>query len=130
MLFKDTIMLTRPKEPSEIIKKILDKKLETPYTWETQLSASKDKTKTWEELISSGKLGIMALVRNLRNILDAKVSDEHIDKVIAKIKSEQVIKKSKMFPFRFYQSYKQLEHESHTRISEVLDALETATDYH
>jgi hypothetical protein len=126
--FKDAIMLTHPKEPSAIIKKILDEKLEVPYTWETQLSASTDKKKTWEELISSGKLGIMAMVRNLRNMLDAKISDEHIDRVISVIKSENVIKKSRMFPFRFYQAFKQLEEVSHPRTSDILDALEVATE--
>ena len=32
----------------------------------------------WEELIDSGKLGYMALLRNLRNILEAEVSADHI----------------------------------------------------
>ncbi len=46
--FKDVIMLTHPKEPSDIIKKILDDKLEIPKTWETTISQ-------WRKNFSSEK---------------------------------------------------------------------------
>lgn len=124
--FKDSIMLTHPKQPSDIIKKILDEKLKTPFTWETQLSQSTDKKKTWEELINSEKLGIFAIVRNLRNYLNANVSDIHINKIVETLKNEKIIKSSKLFPFRFYQAYKELESNPNPSTSAILDSLETA----
>lgn len=127
--FKDAIMLTHPKEPSAIIKKILDDKLEVPFTWETELSKGEDKKATWEKLIKSGKLPYMALIRNLRNILEANVSDEHIDSVILKIKNQEAVEKSKLFPFRFYQAYRELEHLSNPNTSYILDSLTMAMDY-
>lgn len=127
--FKDAIMLTHPSQPSTIIKKILDCNLETPYTWETELSKSKDKTKTWEQLIDSNKLPYMALIRNLRNILDANVSQQHLDKVIITIKRPDLIAKSKLFPFRFYQAYQQLVSNSNPSTTYILDSLAIAMDY-
>lgn len=134
--FKDAIMLTHPKEPSKIIKKILDDKLEVPYTWEVELSTKGNKPEVWESLIDSGKLPYMATLRNLRNILttgDTGVSDAHIDKVIDFISNDDAVRKSKQFPFRFFSAYKQLagseygsDGVTHPRVSDVLDALEEA----
>lgn len=144
--FKDVIMLTHPKEPSDIIKKILDGNLEVPYTWETSLSTKGNKPEVWEQLIDSEKLGYFAVIRNLRNILttDGKgVSDKHIDKVINYIKDPKKVQKSKLFPFRFFSAYKELYHPSrmirfweyndespvdNPRTSDVLDALEEAIE--
>lgn len=129
--FKDAIMLTHPKEPSEIIKKILNDNLKVPYTWETQLSSKGNKIQVWEDLINSKKLPYMALIRNLRNILtseDKGVSKEHINKVVSMIIDENSVKKSKMFPFRFYQAYKELEEVPHLRSADILAALEKAME--
>jgi len=144
--FKDVIMLTHPKDPSEIIKKILNDDLKVPYTWEVELSTKGNKPEVWEALIDSKKLPYMATLRNLRNILttgETGVSDEHLDKVIEYIKNPEAVRKSKQFPFRFFSAYRELSNESyskrgfwgddndstdiiHPRISEVLDALEEA----
>ena len=127
--FKDAIMLTHPNMPSDIIKKILDCKLAIPYTWETELSKGGDKKAIWEKLIDSNKLPYMALIRNLRNILEAKVSEQHLDKVIISIKNPELVRNSKLFPFRFYQAYKSLEEINNPSTSYILDALEIAMDY-
>lgn len=82
---KDALFLVHPKAKDEnqqaIFNKIANDALETPYTWEVELSVlgqakfsddaerkSAFKNK-WEELIFSNKLGYMATLRNLRNIL-------------------------------------------------------------
>lgn len=124
--FKDTIMITHPKEPSDLIKKILDDKLKVPYTWETELSEKGNKPEVWQKLIDSKKLPYMATLRNLRNILQAGVSDEHLSKVINYIKDPESVHRSKQFPFRFYSAYKELQSTSNSRISDVLDALDEA----
>ncbi len=88
MKLKDALFLVHPKAVSEgqqaIFNKIAKGELEVPYTWEAELSAlgqvkflsEKEKALAfrakWEELVSSGKLGYMALLRNLRNIIRSR----------------------------------------------------------
>ena len=124
--FKDAIMITHPKHPSGIIKKILDDNLQIPYTWETELSKKGNTKEVWEQLIDSGKLPYMALLRNLRNILNAKVSLNHIEKVASYISSPEAVKKSKQFPFRFLSAYKELEEVPFS--TKLLNAVEKALE--
>lgn len=75
-------------------------------TWEDALSAvgSKvDKGKLWEAIAPS--LGYMALLRNIRNMDEAGVSDEVVDKLLKKISDPEAVAKSRQFPFRFYSAY-------------------------
>lgn len=51
----------------------------------------------------------MAILRNLRNISQAGVSDEHIDKVCAALTHLPAIENSKQLPFRFYSAYTELQ---------------------
>lgn len=69
----------RPENPvqAENFRLLANNELPTPDTWEVALSSGADKRATWERLISEGKLGALAFVRNLRNMeqagVDAKV---------------------------------------------------------
>ena len=45
----------------------------TPDTWEVALSGGADKKEVFERLIRENKLGALALLRNLRNMTEAKV---------------------------------------------------------
>lgn len=111
---KDVIMLVHPKpkteEQASLYKKILDDKLETPYTWEVELSRAgqekREKKVVWEELINSGKMGFMAQLRNVRNFLDEGVSKECIVKVGELLSNQEEVKKSKQFPYRFLSAYR------------------------
>ena len=83
---RDALFLTHPvaKDAAQqaIFNQIATGTLETPYTWETELSAlgqqkfaNEAEKKAafrakWQELIDSGKLGYMAMLRNLRNMLE------------------------------------------------------------
>ena len=62
----------------------------------------------WEELIDSGKLGYMALLRNLRNIQEAGVSYAHFQKVCATLADAEQVAKAKQFPFRYLAAYREL----------------------
>lgn len=80
-------------------------KVPTPYTWETQLAAKGNNSDTWKELILSRKLPYMAMLRNLRNIIQSGVSD-NIHKIVQKkLSSPEDVKRSKQFPFRFLSAY-------------------------
>lgn len=76
-------------------------------TWEDVLSAqgSKvDKAKLWEAMIPN--MGIMALLRNLRNFDEAGVSDKAAQLVIDKLQDPEQIAKSRQFPYRFLSAYR------------------------
>ncbi len=79
-------------------KQLIDGTLPIPDTWETNLSAGKDKKETWERLLSDNKLGALALIRNLRNMKEAKVSETAIFAALSSMKTERVL------PFRFITS--------------------------
>lgn len=124
---RDLLCLCRPtpcdQEQSEMWKRCLNGELQTPYTWETELSAKGNNKKTWEQLIDSGKVGYMALLKNLRNILYAKPSN--LNKVLDYIQNPVAVKKSKQLPFRFLSAYRELPTGCG---SKVYDALENAVD--
>jgi 60 kDa SS-A/Ro ribonucleoprotein len=139
---KDALFLVHPKAKDEgqqiIFNKIAADKLATPYTWETELSElGKTKfendvarsfafTKKWEELIDSKKLGYMALMRNLRNILESNVSAAHIQLVCNHLSNESAVLKARQLPFRFLSAYRELKSMKSGFTSVILDALEDA----
>lgn len=73
------------------------------YTWESVSSLGKMDRQAWEAMIPS--MGIMALVRNLRNFDEAGVSDQAAQIVIDKLMDPEQIAKSRMFPYRFLSAF-------------------------
>lgn len=139
---KDALFIVHPKAANDqqqaVFDKIAKSELEVPYTWETELSAlgqksfENDKTKAlafrakWEELITSGKLGYMALLRNLRNIIEAGVSMEVMDELCTVLANRESVAKSKQLPFRFLAAYREVKGLTPGAVPLVLDALENA----
>ena len=123
---KDVLRIVHPKPKDHntevLFGKILSNTLETPYTWETELSAKGNTKEVWEELIASNKVGYMALLRNLRNIIK---SGADATSVLERISNEEEVKKSKQLPFRFFSAYKTLYNEGFMS-RKVNDALEKA----
>jgi len=128
----------RDEKQAKLFKKIAENTLEVPYTWEVELSrlgqqkfeTEEEKKeafkKKWEELIDSNKIGYMALMRNLRNILDAGVSQKHLAKVCSYLSNPEAVKKSKQLPFRYLSAYRELKENPSPYTSVVLDTLEEA----
>src|SRR5246127_2827428 len=79
---RDVLFLchAKPKnaEQAALWKKLVENTLESPDTWEVALSAGKDKRETWERLLREGKLGGIAVLRNLRLILAAGVAPKMV----------------------------------------------------
>ena len=139
---RDALFLVHPKakdsEQQLIFNKIVEDTLQTPYTWETELSAlGQNKFETedakkeafkhkWEALIDSGKVGYMALLRNLRNILQSEVLPNHINNVCATISAKEKVLQSKQLPFRFLAAYRELSGINSGYASQVMNALEDA----
>src|SRR4030042_4520476 len=130
---KDAIFLTHPKpqtaDQDKLFKDIINGTLETPFTWETELSAKGNKKETWEPLIDSKRVGYMALLRNLRNILQAGVSNAHIEKVCEYLSNKEAVENSKQLPFRFLSAYRELKKVGSPVSPYVLESLEKAIQH-
>jgi hypothetical protein len=139
---RDALFLVHPKARDEnqqlIFNKIANRELATPYTWETELSAlgqtkfadpaakRKAVSAKWEELIDSRKIGYMAMMRNLRNILEAEVSGGHIKKVGDFLSDEQSVMNSKQLPFRYLAAYRELKNTKSGYTGYIMDVLDKA----
>ena len=139
---RDALFIVHPKAKDDAQQKLFDKitskTLETPYTWETELSAlgqhefesDVDKqmafTKKWEELIDSGKLGYMAMLRNLRNFLENGISRESLTDVANRLSDEREVIRSKQFPFRFLSAYREVKRVENKKTQVMFEALEKA----
>ena len=139
---KDALFLVHPKAATGaqqiLFNRIAKDELAVPYTWETELSAlgqqkfadEKERTlafrKKWEELVSSKKLGYMALLRNLRNIIEAGVPTETMEAVCTTLSNREAIAKSKQLPFRFLAAYREVKALTSGAAPMVLDSLEEA----
>lgn len=91
-----------------------------------ELKLGDDNTKTWESIRSAGGtweeavavMGHMALLRNIRNLLDNNVDTAlWLDKFVEGAKTGQQL------PFRYYSAYRMVEGKAPGK---VLDAIETA----
>ena len=126
MKLRDVLRITHPTPKDEkteaLFRKVLDDTLETPYTWETELSEKGNTKEVWDELIASGKVGYMALLRNLRNIVKCGADIAPVLKVLS---DPERVKKSRQLPFRFFSAYRMLEQEN-LMTPEIHRALENA----
>jgi len=76
-------------------------KLPVPETWETEVSAKGNKASTWESLINHRKLPFMAMLRNLRNLISAGISEKHHNNILKKVSKKsknQIIKNFPIYP--------------------------------
>ena len=99
---RDVMFLVHPKPRNEyetaLFAKIASRTLDVPETWEVMLSAGKDKKATWTKLIEEGKIGGLAMLRNLRNMVQAGVDKKVIEKGLSELKS------SMLLPMNFLQA--------------------------
>jgi 60 kDa SS-A/Ro ribonucleoprotein len=95
---RDVLFLchAKPKdaEQAAVWKKLVENTLESPDTWEVALSAGKDKRENFERLLREGKLGGMAVLRNLRLMLAAGV-----EPLLIRERLEKGVERA--LPFRF-----------------------------
>ncbi|HKF46193.1 MAG TPA: vWA domain-containing protein [Terracidiphilus sp.] len=99
---RDVLFLShaRPVDQAQAVlwKRLAENELVTPDTWEVALSAvgrDGDKRAAWERLLAERKLGALALLRNLRNLRDAGVTEELVLDALTAMKADRVL------PFRF-----------------------------
>lgn len=96
---RDVMRLVRPdlgRGKENLFYKINQNKLEDPDTWENTALGGRLDREDWERLIAENKLGYMALLRNLRNMMKAKVDKKGL---IAAIKAGRGSRY--VLPFRY-----------------------------
>ena len=151
---RDSMFLTHPKpgqeSQQEIFKKLADKTLESPETWEVMRSTGK---MTWHDVVNkifykNGRVNnYMAILRNLRNCLkDNSVTKEDIELLCKMISDKNAVLYSKQLPFRFFAAYRELftgasfsagfsftgggfTQAGTLMVTDVMDAIEIAVEY-
>jgi hypothetical protein len=135
----DAVNLCRPK-PTPAIEKLVKGTLKPADTWETKLtkagqvdetevSVEETKAAAWRELLTEHKLGYLALLRNIRNIMQA--GSDGIEPALTYMLAQQLvfrdaIKKSLVFPFQIKTAYDIVEGLPDNR--KILRALDDAID--
>lgn len=143
---KQLLRIVHPTAKNEvqgvIFEKIMKETLESPYTWEVELtkngqlpeSERKSKGALWDELFSSGKMGYMAVIRNVRNMVNAWSEDlpkaranTLVDGLCKYLSDADNVRKSKMLYMQFFTA------EENVRAlpygNKVADAIVTAMEH-
>jgi hypothetical protein len=98
---RDVLRLVRPTPKddaqSALWKRVKDRSLAMPDTWEVALSGGADKQAAFERLLRERKLGYLALLRNLRNMAQAGVDTELVRQAIVARKGGA----QRVYPFRY-----------------------------
>lgn len=92
---RDVMFLCRPKPnnqyETELFKKVADRTLTPPETWEVLLSTGQDKKESWTKLITENKIGGLAMLRNISNMQKANVDRKIIDEGLENLKSSMLM---------------------------------------
>ena len=83
---RDVLRMCHPKpiddERASLYSRINNDTLQTPLTWQVELSSGKNKKEVWENLIDGKALGGLDILRNLRNMEQANVDRKKIRNAI------------------------------------------------
>jgi len=95
---RDVMFMVRPKPANQLeeilFKKIADRTLETPDTWEVLLSlahTNEEKAAVWTKLIEEGKIGGKAMLMNIRNMQNVGVPRPTIVKGLKELKGSMLL---------------------------------------
>ena len=95
---RDVMFMVRPKPQNtleeELYKKIADRTLKTPETWEVLLSVAHthdEKSAVWTKLITEGKLGGKAMLMNIRNMQKVGVPRPIIEQGLRELKGAMLL---------------------------------------
>lgn len=132
----DAVNLVRPKA-TPALSKLVRGELAPAQTWETKLTQAGDaetaeqaaaaKSQAWAELVRERKLGYLALLRNVRNILTH--APEVVEELGQQLADERAVRKSLVFPFQFLSAVDVLKQGNLPGASRVMDALNEAIDH-
>ena len=89
-------------------KDLMEGNLKSFDTWEVELAGAKNDEERKEKLsnlVLTNKIGYMALLRNLNNIIKYGCSSEVIKHAAERLSDKEEVAKSKQLPFRFVTAY-------------------------
>lgn len=117
----DVVNLVHPK--SEAVHKLVRGELKTTdQTWESIISAEGSNRASWEKAID--KMGHMALLRNVRNLLDKGVD---VDLFLSKLRESA--KTGQQLPFRYYSAYRAVQGQANGKVLDTIEeCMEIALD--
>ena len=128
----DAVNLVRP-PATPALTKLVRGELAPAQTWETKLTqagtadeAAAAKAEAWVQLVRERKLGYLALLRNVRNVLTH--APDVIDELCAQLTNEPAIRRSLVFPFQFLSAVEVLEKGNLAGTDRVMEALNAAID--
>lgn len=134
----DVVNIVHPKH-TEAIAKLVNGTLSPADTWETKLSSAGQKAKAdksanltklkadaWSEMLREEKLGQLALLRNLRNIVEQ--APDVVALAATQLTNRRRIATSKIFPFQYFNAYMELESVNSEHARTLLKALSQALD--
>ena len=123
---RDVMFLTHAKpskDKEELFKRLANNELETPNTWESRMAGGENKKDVFTSLLNDGKLGYMALLRNLRGMVEAGVEESLIKAAIVKPSAS-------VLPFRFISAAKhapRFERELDKAMIKMLESMDKIT---
>lgn len=98
-----------PKDEAQrlMFKQVLENTLPNIATAQTVNAGStgEARAQNYSAMLKERKLGYMALLKNLKNMLEAGVDDETVDNMCALLRNKNAVLKSRVLPFRFTQAY-------------------------
>jgi hypothetical protein len=105
--------------------------------WEVLISQfgndAEQKKKAWIHLVNNNQVPYMALLRNIRNLIEAGVSDAVISKACKKLSNPDQVRKSKQLPFRFLMAHQMVSSmgygSNQAAVKKFLEAIEDASNY-
>lgn len=117
----DVVNLVHPRPTernAEALRGLAAGTLRVSHTWESQMSAAgqnaeteedkiEAKAEVWKSLVTTGNIGYMALLRNLRNII-TQADDETKAAAIGLLGNVAKVRGSKILPFRFRTAFDEL----------------------
>lgn len=132
----DAVNLVRPKANASL-SKLMRGELAPATTWETKLTqageaesaqeAAEAKSQAWADLVRQRKLGYLALLRNVRNVLTH--APEVVTELCVQLANERSVRKALVFPFQFLSAVDALKQSNLRGVNQVMDALNQAIDY-
>ena len=111
---RDVVKLSRPNPEltgdKDLFKNLIESKLPKIQTAQTVNAGSTgdERAENYKQMLQEKKLGYMAALKNIRNILQAGANEETIDLLCSLLKNENACLKSKCLPFRYTDAYNEI----------------------
>jgi hypothetical protein len=132
----DAVNLVRPPS-TPALAQLVKGELAPADTWETQLTHAGEaegasavaaaKSEAWAGLVRERKLGYLALLRNVRNILTH--APEQVEELAHQLADPAAVRRARVFPFQFLSALDVLQTGNLSGAARVMEALNAAVDH-